>query len=362
MKRTIKAIKYVLVGTTIFLVTVFVILESVRYFFQRESRQINWIESANGIDSMELVRLGGMDQWIYIRSEDKNKPILLFLHGGPGSPEMPMAVKQFQGKLEKEFVIVHWDQRGAGKSYSSDQNVDRFTMDDYVFDTVVLTQLLLKRFGKQKLYLVGHSWGSALGLTVISRFPQYYHAYIGIGQVTNMMRGEKLSYRFVLEESRRRGEMEIAAKLESMGEPPYANFSDLGYERGLVNRYGGGIHKETNPMLMIARFYFSFPGYNTIDILYRFPTGAFRSLNGLWPWIQNVDLFKEVPQVAIPVYFCTGRYDNTVPSSLTYEYFLHLKAPKKKFIWFEESAHSPNFEEADKFYRVMMEDVLQGKN
>lgn len=167
-----------------------------------------------------------------------------------------------------------------------------------------------------------------------------------------------MSYRFVLEEARKRGEKDKAKRLERKGEPPYQNFADLGFERGLVNKYGGGVYNETSPMLVLARTYFKFPGYTTLDLLYRSPVGAYRTLSALWTWVQKINLFIEVPRVKIPVYFCSGRHDQTVPSRLSYQYFREIKAPKKAFFWFEKSAHSPNFEESDKFYRVLTEAVL----
>jgi pimeloyl-ACP methyl ester carboxylesterase len=361
MRRAIRILKYILAGVALLLLVALLAGYTIRTVYQAQAADQNRIQSPNGIESLEQVTLGGIAQWIYIRSDDRDKPVLLFLHGGPGSPEMPFATKRFQGKLEQEFVVVHWDQRGAGKSYSSGLAIDSFTLDDYVADTVELTQLLLRRFHKQKLYLVGHSWGSALGMVTISRHPQYYHAYVGIGQVSNMDLSEKLSYRFALEEARKRGETEKVARLERMGEPPFQKFVDVGFERSLVNEYGGGIHNESSPMLLLADAYFKFPGYTTLDFVYRFPVGSFRTLVSAWPWVQKLDLFTAVPQVKVPVYFCSGRHDQTVPAQLSYRYFQSIKAPQKKFFWFEHSAHSPNFEEAEKFYRILTEQVLAGK-
>lgn len=359
MKRALKIMKYLAAGLALLLLAASLVGYSVRSAYQGKSELRNKIHSPDGLESMEQVMLNGIPQWIYIRAEHKDKPVLLFLHGGPGSPEMPFATKHFQGKLENEFVVVHWDQRGAGKSYSSSITGDMLTLDNYVSDTVELTKLLLKRFHKNKLVLVGHSWGSAMGMLAISRYPQYYSAYVGIGQVSDMGLSEKLSYRIVLEEARKRGEAENVARLESIGEPPYKEFSDLGFERSLVNQYGGGIYNSSSPMSIMARYYFQFPGYDTVDMLYRFPMGVFHTLTETWGWVEKANLFNEVPKVKVPVIFCSGRHDFTVPAELSYRYFQSVKAPKKKFIWFENSAHSPNFEEPDKFFQVMSEQVLK---
>lgn len=359
MRLLCKIGKYAFVGFLALFLVVFLGMELYRYTVVAAAIKENRIDSPDGIESLERVTLNGVDQWIYLRGEHKNKPVLLFLHGGPGSPEMPLATKHYQGRLEREFVVVHWDQRGAGKSYSS-LDPSQMTLDDYVEDTVELTNLLRNRFQKEKIYLVGHSWGSVLGMTVVSRHPELFHAYIGIGQVASMDEGEKLSYRFTLETAKERGDLDAVADLERIGEPPYDGLTSVGVQRNYLNRYGGVIYGETDPMRILGAAYFRFPHYSTLDLFYRVPVGSYQSLTALWPWLQKKDLFRDVPEVRVPVYFITGRHDHTVTASLTEKYFHRLKAPKKKLIWFERSAHSPNFEEPDRFYEVMTKEVLVG--
>ncbi len=358
MKKTLKIIKYFVIILLFLMIILLSGIEIYRSVVQSNEKEANRIVSSQGIDSLESISLGGLRQWIYIRGENKAKPVLLFLHGGPGSSEMAMASKRYQGRLEKEFVIVHWDQRGAGKTYSIDQDISQFTLDDYITDTVELTNILRNRFNKNKIYLAGHSWGSILGISTVAQNPELYHAYIGIGQVSNFDKSEKISYRNVLETAKKRGDAEAIKELEGVGEPPYSKLSDVGVERKYVNKYGGMIYGESEPMKIIAKDYFSFPHYSTLDLMYRLPVGSYNSLSGLWPWLQKKDMFIDVPAVKIPVYFMLGRHDNTVPSSLSEKYFNALKAPRKRLIWFENSSHAPNYEESDKFHKVMTEEVL----
>ena len=135
------------------------------------------IRGADSIASLEKIRLGGIEQIVLIRSKDVSNPILLFLHGGPGSPLMPFAHVSDR-ELEKEFIVVHWDQRGAGKSYSKNTNPANLTIEHYLSDTHELIRYLCERFGKEKVFLLGHSWGSYLGIMTTHRHPELLHAYI----------------------------------------------------------------------------------------------------------------------------------------------------------------------------------------
>jgi len=151
---------------------------------------------------MEKIRLGGIDQWISIRGSNKRKPLLLFLHGGPGAPVTPLAHK-FCPELANLFVVVNWEQRGAGKSFSRKIPVESMTVKQFVSDTAELSKMLLKRFDRKKLFLLGASWGSFLGVSTILKHPDLYYAYIGIGQVVYQTEGEKISYDFVMRKAKK---------------------------------------------------------------------------------------------------------------------------------------------------------------
>jgi len=153
----------------------------------------NQIEGDNAIASLESVQIGGIEQWLSIRSEDKSNPILLYLHGGPGMGYIPLA-SDFSSLIEKRFVVVHWDQRGGGKTCGSDTPNSTLNIEQYLTDTFELVNYLRKRFNQQKIYLVGHSWGSVLGVKMAQGYPELFHAYVGLGQVVDMNRGETISY------------------------------------------------------------------------------------------------------------------------------------------------------------------------
>jgi pimeloyl-ACP methyl ester carboxylesterase len=152
---------------------------------------------SQSIASLEKINLGRQEQWILIRGMDITKPVILFLHGGPGTSNMCL-LRKYTDELEKHFIVVTWDQRGAGKSYQAINPHSSMTIDRLVLDTGELTQLLCHRFNQQKIFLVGHSWGSLIGILSIQKYPDLYHAYIGIGQIVNMQENEQISYDWTL--------------------------------------------------------------------------------------------------------------------------------------------------------------------
>ncbi|UCD38640.1 MAG: alpha/beta hydrolase [Fidelibacterota bacterium] len=315
-----------------------------------------------GIAKFETVLLGGVEQSILIRTHDPANPVLLFLHGGPGSPETPVVV-HFNRELEKHFVVVNWDQRGAGKSFSRKIPKESFTIDQFIEDTHQLVTWLKQRFNHEKIFLVGHSWGSALGTFVIERYPEDFHAYVGVGQIVDLPRNELLTYEFVLEQARLTENRKAIRQLEKIGYPENGEYrgglKSTALQRKWLARFGGFWYGESSMKSMI-QVYNRSPEYTSLDML-KFVKGAQRSLILLKDEVMGINLIEQVPAVQVPVYFMIGRHDYIASFILAEEYFQHLQAPYKEFIWFDASAHSPPFEEPDKFNRLMIDKVLTEK-
>jgi pimeloyl-ACP methyl ester carboxylesterase len=172
------------------------------------------------IASLEKVNLGGQEQWILLRGMDITKPVILFLHGGPGTSNMCL-LRKYTDELEQHFIVVTWDQRGAGKSYKAINPHSSMTIDRFVLDTGELTQLLCHRFDRQKIFLVGHSWGSLIGIFSIQKYPDLYHAYIGIGQIVNMQENEQISYDWTLAQATKAEDKRAIRTLTEIGTPAY---------------------------------------------------------------------------------------------------------------------------------------------
>jgi len=311
------------------------------------------------IASLEKVILGGVEQWVLLRGEDKQKPVLLILHGGPGVAEMLM-YREYLSELEKHFVVVNWDQQGAGKSYNNKIPVECMNVEHFVSNTIELTEWLKKRFNQNKIYLLGHSWGSILGIKAIQKQPESYSAYIGVGQFVNFIEGERISYDFALKTAKEKNIAQAVKELENIGRPPYKNDIKLvktQIERKWITMFGANTYGKTGysfliPILLNGREY-------TISEKMGFFMGINFSLNLIWSHLTNVDFFIQAKELNVPVYFCAGRHDYTVPSILAERYFLELKAPKKDWIWFENSAHNPHFEEPEKFVDYLINTVLK---
>jgi pimeloyl-ACP methyl ester carboxylesterase len=323
------------------------------------------------IISLEKITLGNITQWISIRAKNTHNPLLLYLHGGPGTPVMPL-FRYFQSPLENNFIVVQWEQRGAGKSFSWTIPKETMTIEQFISDLHELIELLKQRFKKDKIYLIGHSWGSVFGLYLVQRHPELFYAYIGVGQATNTIDTEKKMYQFALDTSIELNQKKAVKKLKKIGtpfkglQPPYRNFYKGGYQAklyvyGLVAKYGGLIYeaKDYTSYIRLLLKYLPLlrPEYRLFDLL-RIIQGNIFSTKTMMKELLTVNLFEQVPKLKVPVYILMGKHDYNWSAELAKKYFDNLKAPKKEFIWFENSAHAPNGEEPEKFNKIMVEKIL----
>lgn len=295
---------------------------------------------------LDRITLGGVKQSILVRGNSRDNPVLLFLHGGPGMPMMYLGYT-FQRRLEERFIVVQWDQRGAGKSYRADIPVETMNVEQFLSDAVELITYLQETFGKDKIYLVGHSWGSYLGMLLVSRHPSLFHAYVGVGQVANGERARELQERFIRMRAKETHTEEAIADIEKNG--------PASYEKWLF-KFGGVLYKHTSwtPLLvtgLLSAEYSLMDAYNVAR------GSAFSSRHMTYNAIDG-ELMDVVTAVRVPVFFFLGRHDYVTPSSLSEEYFNRLDAPAKMIVWFDESAHYPFYEEPEKFAEVMIEGVL----
>src|ERR1700683_2170289 len=298
------------------------------------------IPGPHSVASLERIRIGGVDQYILVRGNDSSLPVLLFLHGGPGMPAMYLA-HAFQHELEKEFVVVQWDRRATGKSYREDIN-STLTTEQLIADTVELTNVLGAQFHQDKIYLVGHSWGTYLGMLVVERHPELYYAYVGIGQLARSSPIAGIQDEYIRESARRAGDQKSIEELEEKGAT---------VREELLFKFGGEIHnaKSFKPLLLTG---LTAPEYSLRDAR-NIPKGvSLYSKNFVYDSISG-ELMDVVTRVKVPVYFFTGRYDYTDPFALTEQYFSKIDAPEKHIVWFEESAHFPFYEEPAAFAQEM---------
>lgn len=313
------------------------------------------IGSADGIDALETVRLGGVDQTILLRGEDRDAPVLLVLHGGPGMAGIPVA-RRFDDRLTERFVVVHWDQRGAGLSCTPEVPDGSLELERYLADTVELVEHLRRRFGVEKVSLLGHSWGSILGTLVARSHPELVDTYVGMGQIVDMRRGESISLRYALDRARADGNARAVAELEALGDPPYPDVESMLRQRDWLVHYGGVFHR-IDGMRSLVRAILSSPEYGLGDKL-AFYGCVMRSVDAVWREIETLDFLRDVPRLDVPVVFLVGRHDYNTPFELVEEYHDRLEAPRKRLVWFADSGHWPHLEEPEAFQEAVIREVL----
>ena len=310
-----------------------------------------FLSSPNGIESLELIELGGVQQWILINGEDRTKPVLLWLHGGPGSPLMPTAY-HYDTELIKHFVVVHWDQRGAGKSYDPALTPEMLTTEQYIADTYDLAQYLRQRFGAPKIYLIGHSWGSTLGALTVARYPDLFYAYVGVSQPVSIPESYRVVYPRLLDQARATGNQEALHELEALGPPPWSSTESLTVFSKWNGIFGGSLRNITPEEIDAVTM--QSPVYTSEDFE-KAGQGIAFSTEAMFNQLLQINLFEQAPRLDVPVYFFMGRHDGQAPDELTERYYNALEAPAgKRLVWFEESAHAPMYEEPAKFNQEML--------
>jgi pimeloyl-ACP methyl ester carboxylesterase len=326
-------------------------------FLTRDGKKI-----PGSISIKETVNINGLNQKMIIRGRDSTKPVLLYLHGGPGDPEFPFVLK-FNPRIEDLFVVCYWDQRGAGLSYSKNIPPETMTLSQFVDDAGKVSEYLIHKFKRKKIYLLGHSWGTMLGAFTANKFPEYYYAFIAVGQVGDQKRSEKISYDFVLSRARALKDRKAISKLEKLGPPPYSDpeeaIDKMLTERKYVIRYGGAV-KEGNFYPAAVEPILFCKEYTLIEKI-NYLKGMKFTRNYLWDAIMKTNLFQAIPSQKIPVYIMQGTSDYETSFVIAKEYFDSLQAPVKRFYPFENSAHSPIFEEPEKFDRILQEILLEQK-
>jgi len=321
------------------------------------------IETPNGISSLEEILLGDLKQWIFIRGIDQNNPILLFLHGGPGAPLLGMSSsRKYDAELIKHFTVVHWDQRGAGKSYNSDIPADSMTLDRFVEDCNELIDYLRNRFRTQKIFLVAHSGGTVIGIKTAQRYPEKIHAYIGVAQVINEYEQQKVSYNFIVEEAEKSEDSGRQNAIKAIGPPPYESPKKFLKMSGYVGKYGGFLHgKSMKDMIILVLNFLTSPEYSLLEGIRTFRNKGFDfTMNVMWEELKNVNLTKEIQSIKVPIYFFEGKYDVTTPTVVVEKFYDNLDAEKgKKLFIFENSGHMPMMEEKERYEELLINVVLK---
>ena len=364
MKKVKSIMLIVLVGILVFFLSfcIFLLVLSPGEIKQIVDEKGNKIE--NSISEKIYVDINGVKQGMFIKGKNINNPVLLFVHGGPLMPEYFLNDKYPTG-LEEYFTICWWEQPGVGLSYSADISKENLTLDAIIDDTIGVTNFLREKFKKDKIYLLGHSWGSFVAIQAAYKMPELYSAYIGMGQITNQKESEKIAYKYMIDEYSKAGNKNMVNKLKEYS----INKSD----EELIRYFKSSLRDTTMHQLGIGTTH----DMNSVFTGIFIPVMKCRGYTleekiNIWrgkAYVRNNTnlineyLFADIPsmisELKVSCYFISGEYDYTVSWELVEDYYENLKAPDKGFYLFENSAHSPMFEDPEKFINIIKNDVLK---
>lgn len=297
------------------------------------------------INVNEMIEINGVKQFIAVRAKHAGNPLLLYVHGGPGDAALPLVLK-YNGVLAEHYTLVVWEQRGAGKSYYP--FTEAVTIDTFVEDLQLLIEYLLKRYQQKKLTLVGHSWGSVLGMKIALMVPHLLQCYVGCGQVIDMAEGSKRAWEYAMQVADPKTRKQLTAV-----DPSYQGtnwFNDLMLVTKTVVKYKGSYygHQSYNPM--IKDFIFS-SSYRLKDLINR-QKGSLQSIQALWPELMSVS-FKDIHELQVKIVLIEGKHDHHVDSGLAVDFYNQLTSLKQLYL-FEKSCHFPQWSDAEQFNQIMI--------
>ncbi|MFC1669947.1 alpha/beta fold hydrolase [Spirochaetota bacterium] len=325
---------------------------------KRMGRNLVFWRLENGeVACIEKWKIGNLDQSLIIYGRDIDNPAMLFLHGGPGFSEFPY-VNYINKKLEKHLTFIYWEQRGSVKSPTDSITDKTINLNQLVKDTIEVAEKVKKKFKKEKIYLLGHSWGTLPGILAAHKRPDLFHAYIGISQIVNWLESDKLAHKWALDKAKKEKNIKAIDELKKVVPYSSKDFKKKQVLMKWVANFGGGMthvkksmfHTFIYPLIKVREFTFT-------DKLNFFPSGM-KSMNLLWEEIIRVNLFKKIQRIKIPVYILHGKFDQQVSYVLSKQYFNKLKSPGKKFYTFDRSAHGVIWEEPKKYKKIIINDIL----
>jgi proline iminopeptidase len=316
------------------------------------------------VDAIRLdntIDVNGSQQALMIRGYDVNKPILLYLSGGPGQSSLPWPRILFDD-LSRDFILVGWDQRGTGKSYVALDPAETLTPAQMVADTIEVTNYLRQRFDEDKIYLLGGSWGTTLAVLAAQQRPNLYHAIIGSGQMVSQSETDRRLYQDVLAYAVRTGNEALAAQMRAFGEPPYADLYTYAFVMGQYEK----LYKPyTPPQTFLDKGRATnLEPWNVLGSEYNFveKVNVFRGFLDtaaiLYPQLQSIDFRQDVPRLHVPLYVLDGAAELDARRDLALEWFAQVDAPIKRLFTFDNAAHAPAFEHFEAFTDIMTETIL----
>ncbi|KOS69303.1 hypothetical protein AEA09_12535 [Lysinibacillus contaminans] len=358
-------------GLFSFLVIILVLIVSLfgyRFFAQEKIKNASAAQIKNGgISELKEILVNGDKQFILVDGKDKTKPFCLFLHGGPGSPfPYGVSARSLYPEITESCVAVYYDQRGSGKSFNKELNIKTMNIDQFIADANVIVDYIRKHYKQEKIYLLGQSFGTVTGTLLVSKYPEKFHAYLGISQLTSTVKGQEIGYTWLENEATEKDDKKTLQTLQDLGEGPYLDEKEDIFS-GLIDQYRGMNYYDEDVekvnLFNLVKGAFISPDYSLPDIYHSFITGPKLSLiesKELKEEIILTDFFHTIKKIDVPIYFIQGKYDKQTNYDLAKQYYELLDAPNgKEFITLENSAHYPNTLDSEIIIRTIKEMVVK---
>jgi pimeloyl-ACP methyl ester carboxylesterase len=325
-------------------------LEELISSFRQRNAERYAIHTPKGIDEGRYIRIGGIDQWITVRGQNRDNPVILLLHGGPGDVTTPYSYPLFL-EWEKAYTVVQWDQRGGGRTL---RNTDpkTITIERIVGDGIELAERLLKDLRQKKLILVGHSWGSFLGARMAKARPDLFYAFVGTGQVENTAKANRVGYDGLLARAKAVENAEAVTELTAIGPPPYSDFKRW----PVLRKWGNRIEGSDRFIGGTLGFALAAPGYTPTDVI-DWINGQDVSGRALFNAITDVDPQSFHGEFRTPVFVIQGEYDFTTPTALAREFVESIQAPQKAFAIIPDTGHFAMFMKPEAFLAELTQRV-----
>lgn len=311
-------------------------------------------QNKKSVHEKTFIELGGEKQYVEMTGASEELPVLLFLHGGPGWPQTPH-LRYFNADLTKEMIVVSWDQVGCGQSYMRNSNPKELSVESLIKDAHELTQYLKKKFNKEKIVLLGFSYGSVIGLQLAERYPEDYYAYVGVSQIINSQENWDLSMQWIKEQASLRKDsaaLEQIVLIEDRDSSVCKTEQDCFMSKyQLLVKYNGTIYKEeiADEIAKAENYFDDYKQYDWFE--------AYNYTSSRLGGKQFYTNLSNITSLSLPVYFIAGRHDWNLPGESSKKYLDSLNAPYREFIWFEQSGHEPPEEEPDRFNKTIVEIV-----
>ncbi|HET6374462.1 MAG TPA: alpha/beta hydrolase [Methylocella sp.] len=303
-------------------------------------------QSVSPVADAMHVDAGGAKLYIEVRGDHADAPLLVWLHGGPGGAERPL-FRYFNDGLERRFLVVYYDQRGAGLSFDPEEPLSSINIAQHVADLSRIVSELRERYRRGHVLLVGHSWGAVLGMLYAKAHPETVAGLICVAPAVSFSEQQRREFAYDVEEAAKHNDEAALRELRAIGPPPYETSGPMLQLENITARYRGVEYQARSHAAIVVEGVLR--GLVTPWEIFRIIKGSHRSLEAMHQELMAFDLRREVSSLDIPIAFFLGRHDHHSDASLAAEYFAMLRAPRKEIVWFEDSAHNVPFDEPELF-------------